>query len=204
MAHEGVGHVGCRAVSAIRSAIAQADIDVGVTITVEVGDRHKAVGIDGGVATARGEGTVAFPQVGQDVASCAEDQVEFAVIVEITAGEVWPRVAGADGVGEGRSWSRGEGTVAIAEEHRAVGANNVFLADMPEVGGDQVDDGRGGGVGIAGQGGRGKILAAAKVPSPFPSRTEISWVLETETMSSFPSPLTSSITAAVAEAPAVG
>ncbi len=58
--HQSVGHVGRGTVSGIGQAAPQAYIDVLVSISIEIVDRHEAVGIDGGIAIACGEGAVAF------------------------------------------------------------------------------------------------------------------------------------------------
>ena len=54
-----------------------------------------------------------------------------------------------------------------AEEHGAVGADDVFLADVPEVGGDEVDNGRGGCAGLPRQGGSGEVLGGGEGAVPL-------------------------------------
>lgn len=63
--------------------------------------------------------------------------------------------------------NRGEGTVAFAQQHGAVGADDIFFAGMAEVSGDEVGDGRGSIAGIAGQGGGCEVLRSGEGAIPF-------------------------------------
>ena len=56
----------------------------------ESADRHIANGTDGGIAVARGEGAVTLAEIDLNVTSGTENEVEFAVFVEIAAGQIWP------------------------------------------------------------------------------------------------------------------
>ena len=102
VAHEGVGDVG---VADVEAAIGFADVDVGDAVAVEVPCGDESITVDGGVAGARREAATAVAEIGEDLASGADDEIKFAVVVEVCGGEVGAVACGGD------EWRKGSAGV---------------------------------------------------------------------------------------------
>ena len=88
VAHQEVGTRRTAVVSTVDAPVGKAYIDVGVSIAVEVGDGDEACVVDRCIAVSLCEGSVAIADPGQNGISGAQNQIEFAVVIQISGCEV--------------------------------------------------------------------------------------------------------------------